>query len=473
MIRFFISIISAFTCSFAVTQITTLPFYCDQAGETYELASDFSTSANPAIGIEAENVIIDGRGHTITYTGEGITQKIIRVNGGRGSFEVKNTSFLLTGSSRLTVADGASKFNNNTIIAYNLTPAPDNSYPRLLFPRDNSEIYNNRIYIDSMCVYVNVFAGWGAENVKVYNNIVRIASDHCRVFIIDSACRFWDVYNNHVTCTSQCTADHTAYICMVRDGAGSTESTDHHIHHNTFNGSGSNNSKGIILSSGTKRCRVHNNIVLATNGVMKINGSGNRDNDIFCNEFTHTENGPALLFYNADISGITISNNTCNGILSCSANLTGSGAVTLCGNEGVVPPTTSAVSDPSDFTFLEGSCQNADGECGDEVGADTLGCGEIGNIHPTMVFTSQDLVSSKSFSLQATTIKNGVRFQIQGVIGTCFLQVYNAKGQMIWSAAMSDAVLKNSVVPLSQTGSYFVRITSNGRENVERFVFMR
>ncbi|KAB7622866.1 right-handed parallel beta-helix repeat-containing protein [Alkalilimnicola sp. S0819] len=73
----------------ARTEISTLPFTADQAGETYVLAKDLSTASGAAITVAADNVVIDGAGHAIRYADTGAGNGVL-IQDGTNGLELKN-----------------------------------------------------------------------------------------------------------------------------------------------------------------------------------------------------------------------------------------------------------------------------------------------------------------------------------------------------------------------------------------------
>ncbi|KAB7622864.1 right-handed parallel beta-helix repeat-containing protein [Alkalilimnicola sp. S0819] len=73
----------------AAVEIDQLPYIADQAGETYVLSRDLSVGSGRAITIRADNVVIDGQGHTLTYADRGAGNGVY-VDYPVSSLEIKN-----------------------------------------------------------------------------------------------------------------------------------------------------------------------------------------------------------------------------------------------------------------------------------------------------------------------------------------------------------------------------------------------
>ena len=72
--------------------ITSLPFDCNQSNTTYTFASNLEISEGNGITVNADNVIIDGAGHRLAYSGDGGGVAIL-INGEVFSIEIKNIVF--------------------------------------------------------------------------------------------------------------------------------------------------------------------------------------------------------------------------------------------------------------------------------------------------------------------------------------------------------------------------------------------
>ena len=79
---FFLSLLFIpFSGSMAATVISSLPFVCDQPGEQYTLSSDLVSTSGRAITIAADDVVLDGANHTLTYATSGPGHAIFIASG--------------------------------------------------------------------------------------------------------------------------------------------------------------------------------------------------------------------------------------------------------------------------------------------------------------------------------------------------------------------------------------------------------
>src|SRR5919106_599242 len=66
--------------SYALTQINSVPYTADKAGETYVLAKDLAQDSGHAITISADDITLDGNGKRLIYCGSGDKCSGVRIN---------------------------------------------------------------------------------------------------------------------------------------------------------------------------------------------------------------------------------------------------------------------------------------------------------------------------------------------------------------------------------------------------------
>ncbi len=357
--------------------ISSAGFDADSDGSIYTLTQDIVADSGTALRISGDNVVIDGGGHTITFSETGAGTGIYIDNaanveirnltlqqgaydfgsGGRGTAidgsaggrmnfhdltlnliaradasdmhgislggvesgsgsEIYNSTFNITGENAMKAMDGGAwLFHDNVMNVTNLKRS--GSYARLLNVGSDSEYYDNTITVDAGSQYVNVFVSWSKDNVKVHDNIIEYASRHGRIIHIDNGSDGWKVYNNSITVTSQNSGDEVTYAIRIRSD-GSAPTTNHEVYNNTVIADNSNKSTTISLGGSdvaTSGIRVHHNRFSGKFRTVNLYGGRNEDIDFYRNEIAYTGSGYDYPVYinGGDPSDITFSHNVISG----------------------------------------------------------------------------------------------------------------------------------------------------------------
>ena len=178
--------------AYALTTITSLPFNCNQANETYILSSDLSIGSGNGITVNANNIIIDGNGHTITYASSSGAGVAILINTNVSSLEIKNTIFTQGNYDpannerphsiyRSGSASGVKIHNNTFNIQYTGSTSGNSVYVINLINAGNNS-YNNEIHSNN----INISGESGARGINIDTRHVWEGSiHHNNVFMRD------------------------------------------------------------------------------------------------------------------------------------------------------------------------------------------------------------------------------------------------------------------------------------------------
>ena len=391
--------------AFAATTINSLPFTCSKAGERYVLGQNLTIKSGTGITINANDVTIDGNNKTIThsvsgagtaininaksnveihdvtitqssYTGTGyvygikgsgsnlnIRDSIINVKARKSDKQtygikvdvsnhgdIQYCTFNLSGVNRFYGFKGSGPWDvhHNTVKVSNHTYPNAGSYPHVFYlSGNNQEYYNNDIDVGSDSFAVNLFAAWGPfNNNKIYDNSIRFASDHGRLFLMDSDTDNWLIYGNNITVTSNNTGSNSVSVFRIRTSdPGNPASTGHIIHSNIVDASAAN--KTTVLSIGDQApassgVRFYNNDVKSASDVITIYTSNVSDLDVYSNTIEYTGggwNGVPVRFNGSSMKDIVFSNNDISGnqaegdLVQVSSNV--SSQVTFCKSASV------------------------------------------------------------------------------------------------------------------------------------------
>lgn len=337
----------------ALTNISG-PGTLSKAGETYVLTTDI-TASGTAFTISANNITLDGQGHTVTYATGGSGNAVNFDN--RGGVTVKNLTIQLpadSAASGATAIKGDNSIsstvdnctinldrgtaqgnyairlhnsNSDTVSNCNITYRPvahgididqcnnDRVFSNTILLRANytdaysisinascygmptaggTQIYGNRITVEGGSgTYKGIGIGVGMDfrNGAIYGNIITNACENARALMLDSNSQNNDVYGNDLTTT--------AASCR---GIRIRDSSNNRIYNNTVRTTGSGGNALEIGRSGVGSpypCTgnyVHDNTFVATSAAA-IDAYDYGDGNSFANN-TLTSNSAAIVLIN-------------------------------------------------------------------------------------------------------------------------------------------------------------------------------
>jgi hypothetical protein len=186
------------------------------------------------------------------------------------------------------------------------------SYPRLINVGSGSQYINNRISVDGNSEYVNIFVSWSKADGKILGNTIDYASIHGRPILLDNGSRRWEVADNDIRVTSRNTGDNTVYVIRIRSDV-SSGSSDHNIHHNTIDASGSSKVHLIEMGGGdftNQNNRISYNKLIGPTRPIQYYNNTNSDTQFFCNDIEHnSSSGYPVYVYGTSHSNTSFDHN--------------------------------------------------------------------------------------------------------------------------------------------------------------------
>jgi hypothetical protein len=349
-----------------------LPATLSKPGETYTLASNLTfTGSGAAITVTASNITLDGGGRTLRYCDSSTSCTAIRIDGASNT-TVRNLTLQQGGSATGSATAIGGNAGAGTLIesvVFNLVARPgtmtygvnvsassagsrlrssvfnisgndaiesvnnsgsaawqiyDNTwnvsgltytstYPRLINIGSSSEYHHNTFSIDEKSRYINLFISWQQRDAKIYSNRIRYASQHGRIFHLDDSTSGFEIYDNHVTVTSENSGQDTVYVFRLRSDAGHRGASNNKVHHNTIDAT---NSKGVLgVSIGADTYANDNNefsynVISTPSTPIDFYGDYASNTTFLCNRIDHTSaNGFSITVLGSLHRGIRFENN--------------------------------------------------------------------------------------------------------------------------------------------------------------------
>ena len=294
-----------------------------------------------------------------------------------GTNEITECTFNLSGVNRFYGfrGTGAWHYHHNTANVSNHTCPDTGEYPFIVYVHgDDHEYDNNTFNVAAGTERINVLIGLGStqyglkQRANIHHNTVNYASDHGRIFTMDTGTRDWIVSDNNITITSAISAGNSVSAIRARmESGGSDPSTGHLIHSNTIVGLTDMDTMGISIGdSGVETdCAgidIYNNSVKVAGIAMLLYSGACGDIDIYSNYFesTSTRYDRTSLAIGGTPLDIMISNNQFytsqpdGDLLQVESDLTGDVIVCDCGNLNAA----SDIRGGGMVSFTVGPCQN-------------------------------------------------------------------------------------------------------------------
>lgn len=316
--------------AWAVTDITSLPFTCSTAGETYVVSSNLTLNSGDAITVTADNVVINGNNKTVTYavTGQGYG---ILINTTVTSIEIYNLALTqggydpaagqrVHGIYRNGNISGV-KIHDNTInIAKSGAVADAFGYAIYLAnianPSIGNAIYSNTITATGMSggrgISISAqgtgsFSGFIDSNTITLSNMTSVPAGYPSAIFISDVPGTLNIYSNSITIDSG---------SSVAQGIAFWNTDNSVVRNNTISMAGKG-SRAILINGGASNNEVYLNTITITsqNGVGEISSGirvrfGSNSNNIYRNIITATGaiNGFPIRYGEDSGSGIPTGN---------------------------------------------------------------------------------------------------------------------------------------------------------------------
>jgi hypothetical protein len=143
--------------------------------------------------------------------------------------------------------------------------------------------------VDGNSEYVNIFVSWSKSDGKILGNTIDYASIHGRPILLDNGSKRWEVADNYVRVTSRNTGDNTVYVVRIRSDT-SSGSSDHNIHHNTIDATGSSKVHLIAMGGGdfvNRNNRIAYNKLIGPTRPIQYYNDTNSGTQFYCNDIEH------------------------------------------------------------------------------------------------------------------------------------------------------------------------------------------